>query len=154
MSVQFEILRSYLYRLVIVHVSLSFWGRTYIDRPSSCQFEFEFSSWDRTYIDRLSSCQFRSICVFRTILISIGHCLVNLSLSFQVGTAPISIGHCLVNLSLSFQVGTAPISIDHCLVSMSLSFRDHTHIDWSLSCQFNLSFQECTYIDQSFILLV
>ena len=134
MSVQFEILRSYLYRLVIVHVSLSFWGRTYIDRPSSCQFEFEFSSWDRTYIDRLSSCQFRSICVFRTILISIGHCLVN--------------------LSLSFQVGTAPISIDHCLVSMSLSFRDHTHIDWSLSCQFNLSFQECTYIDQSFILLV
>ena len=54
-------------------VSLTFWGRTYIDRPSSYQFEFEFfklgtapisisyfrvslSFWGCTYIDRSSSC--------------------------------------------------------------------------------------------------
>ena len=62
-------------------LSLDFWGCTYINQSSSCQFVFS-SSWDRTYIDR--SC--------------------NLSVWVWVfGTAPILIGHHLVSLSLIFR---------------------------------------------------
>ena len=53
--VQFE-LEPYIYRSVIYLVNLSFWGRTYIDWLSSCQFQFKFSSWDHTYIDRSFRC--------------------------------------------------------------------------------------------------
>ena len=53
--VQFK-LGPYIYRSVIYLVNLSFWGRTYIDRLSSCQFQFKFSSWDHTYIDRSFRC--------------------------------------------------------------------------------------------------
>ena len=133
MSVQFEILRSYLYRLVIVHVSLSFWGRTYIDRPSSCQFEFEFSSWDRTYIDRSLSCQyefeFSRPHPYRLVIVMsiqfefsgmhLYRSIIHL-VSLVFGTTPISIGHLPVSLCL-VRVGIAPISIGHSCYLVSLT---------------------------------
>ena len=102
-------------------------GRTYIDRPSSYQFEFEFSSWDRTYINR----SFSFIVLVR------------------VGAAPISINHHLVSLSL--WVETAPISIGHsfCQFQFSSSW-DCTYIDWSfIHLPISLS-RGRTYIDRPF----
>ena len=59
---------------------------------SSCHFSFQ----DRTYIDRSSSCQFQFLgpYLYRSIIV----------LSVSVfGTAPISIDHCLINSGLSFR---------------------------------------------------
>ena len=85
--VQFES-GPHLYRSVLFHVSLSFRGRTYINRSSSCQFEFSLSQ-GRTYIDWSFSVL---VWVFGAAPISISHHLVSSS-SVWVGTAPISIGH-------------------------------------------------------------
>ena len=105
---------------------MSFWGRTYINQPSSCQFEFEFlgphlyrsvifrvslSIRGCTYIDRsfLTSVQFEFLGshVYQLVI-----CHVIFVLVWAFGTAPISISHSSsCQFCLSF--GTAPISIGH-----------------------------------------
>ena len=98
----------------LVGLSLSFWGHTYIDRPSSYQFEFSF--WDCTYIDRSSSCriefQFLGPHLYQSTIFlpvwvqfELGPYLYRSVIHFVSsvsGTAPISIGHRLFNLSLGF----------------------------------------------------
>ena len=89
MTVQF--LGPHLYQSVIHHVSLSR-GRTYIDRPSSCQFESGphlyrsvirrvSLSRGRIYIDRPSPCHVSSSSVWvGVVTISIGHFPISLCL--------------------------------------------------------------------------
>ena len=116
----------------LIKLSLGFWGCTYIDWSLFFQFEFVFnSSWDRTYIDRS---------FFMSVLLEFLRSYLyrsSIVLSIWVwvfGSAPILISHCFVSLILcSVQVGTAPISIGH------------------FSCQFCLSFWDCTYIDRLFV---
>ena len=72
------------------------------------------------------------------------------------GTTPISIGHLSCQLNLVWVFRTTPISIGHRLISLSLGFLGCTYIDRLSSYRFSLVwvFQDRTYIDPSFILLV
>ena len=88
---------------------LSFWGHTYIDRSSSCQFVFS-SSWDHTYIDRLFILSVQLVFWGRTYIDQPFSCQFVFSLSFRA--APISIDHLPISL-YSVQVRVAPISISH-----------------------------------------
>ena len=83
-----------------------FQGRTYINRLSSYQFEFEFLSWDRTYNDQSFI----------------------LLVQLEFGVTPISISHHLVSLGLGF-LGSHLYLIGYFPVSLSLSFWDRTYID-------------------------
>ena len=76
LSVQVCVLGPHLYWSIILCVSLSFWGRTYIDRPSSYHFHVSSSLF------------------FEVAPVSIGHLAISLCL-VRVRTAPILIVHFL-----------------------------------------------------------
>ena len=142
---QFE-LRLHLYRSVIV-LSILVWVYTYIDRPSSYWFEFSLSFRDCTYINQSFSCQFefsgphlyRSIIVLLVWVWVFGLHLywstIFLSIWVQFEFLRPHLYWSLIILAV-WVFRTTLISISHCYVS--LSFWDHTFIDLSFLCQFEL----------------
>ena len=105
-------------------VQFEFWDRTYIDRPSSCQFEFEFSSWDRTFINLSSSCQFEFGFWDRTYIDQ------SLSCQFKFEFLEPYLYRSIIILSVwVWFFGITPISIGHS--SCQFNFLYHTYIDRS-----------------------
>ena len=107
-------------------VSLRFWGRTYIDWPSS------MSAWvlgSHIYLSIIVLSFW--VLVFGAAPISTSHLPISLSSVWVFGVAPISIDH----LPCQFEYSRiAPISINH--FPCQFEFWDRTYIDRPLSFQF------------------
>ena len=162
-GVQFEFLGPHLYQSVIHLVSsVRVQDQTYIDRPSSYQFEFEFLG---PHLYR--SVIFLSICVqfelgphlYRSVIfMSVqfgfwGHTYINRSSSYQFNSVWVLGPHLyqsVIFLLVQLEFRTAPILIGHS--SCQFNFRDCTYINLSSSCRFESGFLR-SHLYQSVIFL-